>query len=108
MRSLKSMLKRLHSASSEAGAPGNLRRAIKTVPALKHVEVEAVRIATRPIPKDSYSAVGPVPGLSGYYAVVSHSGVTLGAFLGEVVADELVHGRERDELIEFRPSRFFN
>jgi hypothetical protein len=34
--------------------------------------------------------------------------VTLGAFLGEVVADELVHGRERDELAEFRPSRFFN
>ena len=101
-------------ASDEGALPSHpqaqelMRRAIKTVPALRNVDVEAVRIATRPIPKDSYSAVGPVPGLSGYYAVVSHSGVTLGAFLGEVVADELVHGRERNELAEFRPSRFFN
>ena len=101
-------------ASDEGALPSHpqaqelMRRAARTVPALKHVEVEAVRIATRPIPKDSYSAVGPVPGLSGYYAVVSHSGVTLGAFLGELVADELVHGRERGELAEFRPSRFFN
>lgn len=101
-------------ASDEGALPSHpqaqelMRRAIKTVPALRNVDVEAVRIATRPIPKDSYSAVGPVPGLSGYYAVVSHSGVTLSAFLGEVVADELVHGRERNELAEFRPSRFFN
>lgn len=85
-----------------------IRRAAKTIPALAHVPVEAVRIATRPIPKDAYSAVGPVPGLSNYYAVVTHSGVTLGAFLGEVVADELVNGRTREELAEFRPSRFFN
>ena len=73
-----------------------LRRAISTIPALARVPVEAVRIATRPIPRDSYSAVGPVPGLANYYAVVTHSGVTLGAFLGEVVAHELVHGRQRE------------
>ena len=85
-----------------------IRRAAKTIPALAHVPVEAVRIATRPIPKDAYSAVGPVPGLSNYYAVVTHSGVTLGAFLGEVVADELVNGRTREERAEFRPRRFFN
>ncbi|HEV7256992.1 MAG TPA: FAD-binding oxidoreductase [Bosea sp. (in: a-proteobacteria)] len=85
-----------------------MRRAAKTIPALAKVQVEAVRIATRPIPKDSYSAVGPVPGLGNYYAVVTHSGVTLGAFLGEAVADELVNGRSREELAEFRPSRFFN
>ncbi|CAM5771997.1 NAD(P)/FAD-dependent oxidoreductase [Bosea minatitlanensis] len=101
-------------ADDQGALPGHplaqelMRRAARTVPALKNVPVEAVRIATRPIPQDSYSAVGPVPGLSNYYAVVTHSGVTLGAFLGEAVADELVHGRSRDELSAFRPSRFFN
>ncbi|MDF2809595.1 MAG: hypothetical protein K0S56_626 [Microvirga sp.] len=85
-----------------------LRRAKQVLPMLGPIEVEAVRIAIRPVPRDSYSAVGPVPDLSGYYVVVTHSGVTLGPFLGQAVTDEIVHGTKRPELSEFRPSRFFN
>lgn len=85
-----------------------LRRARKTIPALEKIEVEAVRIAIRPIPKDSYSAIGPVPHLDGYYVAVTHSGVTLGPFIGEAVADEVINNRTRPELTDFRPSRFFN
>jgi glycine/D-amino acid oxidase-like deaminating enzyme len=85
-----------------------LKRAKKTVSALAKIEVEAVRIAIRPIPKDTYSAIGPVPGLDGYYVAVTHSGVTLGPFIGEAVADEVINNRTRSELADFRPSRFFN
>jgi glycine/D-amino acid oxidase-like deaminating enzyme len=85
-----------------------LARAKTTIPTLRAIEVEAVRIAIRPIPRDTLSAVGPVPGLDNYYVAVTHSGVTLGAFLGEAIADELVRGRPRSELAEFRPARFFN
>jgi glycine/D-amino acid oxidase-like deaminating enzyme len=85
-----------------------LRRAQKTIPDLDKVEVEAVRIAIRPIPKDSYSAIGPVPHLDGYYVAVTHSGVTLGPFIGEAVTDEVINNRTRPELAGFRPSRFFN
>jgi glycine/D-amino acid oxidase-like deaminating enzyme len=85
-----------------------LRRAKMTIPALATVGVEAVRIAIRPIPKDSYSAIGPLPTLEDYYVAVTHSGVTLGPFIGEAVADEIVNGRIRPELAEFRPSRFFS
>jgi hypothetical protein len=32
----------------------------------------------------------------------------MAAFLGAAVADEIVHGRQRAELTDFRPGRFFN
>lgn len=83
------------------------RRARAILPAMGPVEPEAVRLGIRALPKDSYSAVGPLPQVEGYYAVVTHSGVTLAAFLGAAVADELLRGASRPELATFRPARFF-
>ena len=85
-----------------------VRRARQLLPSIGEVEPEAVRIALRPIPADHFSAVGPMPRTSGYYIAVTHSGVTLSPFLGAAVADEIVHGRQRPELADFRPARFFN
>jgi glycine/D-amino acid oxidase-like deaminating enzyme len=85
-----------------------VRRARQLLPSIGDVEPEAVRIAIRPIPGDHMSAVGPVPRVSGYYLAVTHSGVTMSAFLGTCVADEVVRGQSRPELAEFRPARFFN
>jgi glycine/D-amino acid oxidase-like deaminating enzyme len=65
-------------------------------------------IAIRPIPGDHLSAIGPVPRTSGYYLAVTHSGVTMSPFLGAAVADEVVRGKQRRELADFRPARFFN
>jgi glycine/D-amino acid oxidase-like deaminating enzyme len=85
-----------------------VQRARRLLPSIGEVEAEAVRIAVRPIPADQFSAVGPMPRTSGYYVVVTHSGVTLSPFLGVAVADEIVRGRQRPELAPFRPARFFN
>jgi glycine/D-amino acid oxidase-like deaminating enzyme len=85
-----------------------VRRARQLLPSIGEVEPEAVRIAIRPIPGDQFSAIGPMPRISGYYIAVTHSGVTMSPFLGAVVADEIVHGRQRAELADFRPARFFN
>ena len=85
-----------------------VRRARQLLPSIGEVEPEAVRIALRPIPADHFSAVGPMPRTSGYYIAVTHSGATLSPFLGAAVADEIVHGRQRPELADFRPARFFN
>jgi len=85
-----------------------VRRARRLLPSIGDVEPEAVRIAIRPIPGDHLSAVGPVPRVSGYYLAVTHSGVTMSPFLGACVADEVVHGKTRAELADFRPARFFN
>ena len=85
-----------------------VRRAAKILPALAGCEPEAARITIRPSPADGHSAVGPVPGIDGFYMVITHSGVTLGAFLGAAVADEIAKGITRAELEVFRPSRFHN
>ena len=78
------------------------------MPVIGDVAPEAARMAIRPIPGDSFSAVGPVPRLGGYYLAVTHSGVTMSPFLGAAVADEILNGRQRPELADFRPARFFN
>jgi glycine/D-amino acid oxidase-like deaminating enzyme len=85
-----------------------VRRARQLLPSIGEVEPEAVRIAIRPIPGDQLSAIGPMPRTSGYYIAITHSGVTMSPFLGAVVADEIVRGRQRAELAHFRPARFFN
>jgi len=68
---------------------------------------EAVRIGVRPMPVDRHSVVGPIPGVEGYYLAVTHSGVTLAAFLGQAVAEEIAHSRPDVRLEPFRPARFF-
>ena len=85
-----------------------VRRARLLFPSIGDVEPEAVRLGIRPIPGDRFSAVGPVPRVSGYYLAVTHSGVTMSPFLGMAMADEIVRGQTRAELADFRPARFFN
>ncbi len=83
-----------------------IKRAARVLPGLRSVSAEAACVGIRPIPADGLSVVGPLPGLDGYYAVVTHSGVTLAPFLAQAVADELVAGRTEPLLESFRPSRF--
>jgi glycine/D-amino acid oxidase-like deaminating enzyme len=85
-----------------------VQRARTLLPSIGDVEPEAVRIGVRPMPGDHLSAVGPVPRISGYYLAVTHSGVTMSPFLGMAVADEIMRGKQRAELADFRPARFFN
>jgi glycine/D-amino acid oxidase-like deaminating enzyme len=85
-----------------------VRRARTLLPCIGAVEPEAVRIAIRPIPADHFSAIGPAPRVNGYYLAITHSAVTLSAFIAAAVADELMRNRQRAELADFRPSRFFN
>ena len=54
-----------------------------------------MRVGTRAIPADGLSVVGAMPGLDGYYVVVTHSGVTLSPFLARAVATEIVHESRR-------------
>jgi glycine/D-amino acid oxidase-like deaminating enzyme len=79
----------------------------KLMPHLAGLPAEAVRITARPIPADGYSAVGPVPGIAGYYVAVTHSAVTMSAHLGKLIAREAA-GEAVAELAPFRPARFFS
>ncbi len=77
-----------------------VRQARIVLPSIGNVEPEAVRIAVRPMPADHYSAVGPVPRVSGYYLAITHSGVTMSPFLGAAVADEIMRGQQRAALAD--------
>jgi glycine/D-amino acid oxidase-like deaminating enzyme len=83
-----------------------VRRAARWLPELAGLEAETARIGIRAMPADGHSVVGPQGGVGGYYLAVTHSGVTLAPFLGRIVADELLRGREEPRLGAFRPDRF--
>jgi glycine/D-amino acid oxidase-like deaminating enzyme len=97
-----------HPAASLPEVRELVERVCRLMPMIGNVAPEAARMAIRPIPADSFSAIGPVPRVDGYYLAVTHSGVTMSPFLGAAVADEVVHGKECPQLADFRPARFFN
>ncbi|MFB4297526.1 NAD(P)/FAD-dependent oxidoreductase [Actinomadura sp. NTSP31] len=78
-----------------------LARARTLLPALT-ARVAQVRRCVRPLPLDGYPLVGPQrPGL---YTAVTHSGITLGPHLAELV-DQEIHGRPAEALAPYRPDR---
>jgi glycine/D-amino acid oxidase-like deaminating enzyme len=83
-----------------------LRTTVRHLAGADHAEVESVRIGIRSLPADDMPVVGAVPGHDNLYACVTHSGVTLGPLLGELVTDEVLSGSQVELLQSFRPARF--
>jgi glycine/D-amino acid oxidase-like deaminating enzyme len=83
-----------------------LSRARSVVDGLDDASVTGYRVCVRPMPADGRSIVGWLPGVAGVYAAVTHSGVTLGAHLAELIAAEVLGGPAEPELAPFRPDRF--
>jgi glycine/D-amino acid oxidase-like deaminating enzyme len=76
------------------------------LPVLARARVEAARVGVRPMPRDEKPMVGALPGLEGFYVVVSHSGVTLGPLWGRIAAAELLDNALDPRLAPYRPGRF--
>jgi glycine/D-amino acid oxidase-like deaminating enzyme len=83
----------------EAAGADLLARGRALIPGLS-ADVAEVRRCVRPLPVDGYPLVGPQ--LPGLYTVVTHSGITLGPHLAELVAQE-VRGRPAEVLEPYRP-----
>jgi glycine/D-amino acid oxidase-like deaminating enzyme len=49
---------------------------------------------------------GLIPGFANAWMIATHSGVTLGALLGRLIADEIVRDMPSPMLAPFRPGRF--
>ncbi|MFV2178538.1 NAD(P)/FAD-dependent oxidoreductase [Actinomadura sp. LOL_016] len=65
--------------------------------------LDRVRRCVRPLPVDGRPLVGPQrPGL---YTVVTHSGITLGPHLADLVAGEVIGGTTEPALAPYRPER---
>lgn len=67
------------------------------------VSVADIVIGRRPVPKDGLPIIGEVE--PGAYLAVMHSGATLAALAGEMIAAEIM-GAPQDALAPYRPSRF--
>ncbi len=80
-------------------------RAAKILPALEDGSIESIRLGIRAMPQDHYPVVGPIPGLEGLYVIATHSGVTMGPFLGRLAAREILTGAIDERLYPYRPSR---
>jgi glycine/D-amino acid oxidase-like deaminating enzyme len=98
----------LHTAEPHLGdlADELLRRARRVTRGLGRAEVTGYRVCVRPMPADGQSIVGWLPGTGGLYVAVTHSGVTLGAHLAELMTSELLAGVSAGELAPYRPGRF--
>lgn len=79
-----------------------LERAKVVLPDLAGGSVESFRVGVRSIPRDGFPIVGPVPGVEGLYVVATHSGVTMGPFLGRIVANEILTGHMDERISCFR------
>jgi D-hydroxyproline dehydrogenase subunit beta len=98
----------LHTPDTELrGWAGELlRRARRVARGLADAAVVSYRVCVRPMPADGQSIVGWLPGASGLYVAVTHSGVTLGAHLAKLISTELLSGQAAAELAPYRPDRF--
>ena len=83
-----------------------LTRATEFLPELAQAHVETVKLGIRPMPQDERPIVGPVPGISGLYVAVTHSGVTLAPLIGQLVAHEVIAGQPSPLLADYRIERF--
>jgi glycine/D-amino acid oxidase-like deaminating enzyme len=85
--------------------PANvLAAACAVYPGIRGATIESVRVGERPIPLDRLPVLGRVAGLPNFHFAVSHSAATLSAYVGDLVATEVL-GEECAELAPFRFER---
>ena len=77
------------------------------VTGLPEVNAEEVIIGWRPLPLDGHPVIGPSPADPNAYVAVMHSGVSLAAIVGELVAEEILTGERAPVLTPFRADRAF-
>ncbi len=76
------------------------------VPELGESRIAQTRVVNRPIPADGFPSVGAVSAVPGYYEAISHSGITLGPVIGQLLATEILTGNKDEMLTDFRSDRF--
>jgi len=79
--------------------------ALDAVPALAGSALAGARAVSRPIPADGFPSVGALDDVPGYYEAIAHSGITLAAIIGEVLAQEITGGGISPLIRPYRPGR---
>lgn len=82
-----------------------LAATLAVLPGMAGAEVESARIGVRPNPADKRPLIGAIPVVDGLFVAVMHSAVTMGPFVGRLLAEEIVAGVVDPRLTKFRPER---
>ncbi|MEM6988002.1 MAG: FAD-dependent oxidoreductase [Pseudomonadota bacterium] len=93
-------------AHIDTAAADALARLQKLLPGCDLALAE-VSLANRPVPGDDLPVVGEL--VPGAYIATMHSGITLAALMGQLIASELLNGESADSrhwLSPYRPQRF--
>lgn len=83
-----------------------LRMGSEYLPALARAEVHETKLGWRPMPKDGWPIVGFAESNRDVYVAVTHSGITFGPLLGQLIATEILDGVAVDLLAPYRLERF--
>jgi glycine/D-amino acid oxidase-like deaminating enzyme len=85
-----------------------LGEALRVAPGLAGAEIREIRVGLRPLSADGLPVLGPVPGVRGVFLVTGHgpSGLTLGAYSGKLVADQMLDKPPALDLTAFSVARF--
>ena len=83
-----------------------LRMGSKYLPALADAEVHETTLGWRPMPKDGWPIVGFAESNRDVYVAVTHSGITFGPLLGQLIATEILDGVAVELLSPYRLGRF--
>jgi glycine/D-amino acid oxidase-like deaminating enzyme len=79
--------------------------ALDVLPALAGSAIVGARAMSRPIPVDGFPSVGALAAVPGYYEAITHSGITLAAIIGDVLAMEMTDGEISPLIRPYRPDR---
>lgn len=71
----------------------------------RRIRIHDVVLSARSLPDDGLTVAGPLDRENRIFALVTHSGMTLGPLLGRLAAEE-IHGISQSMLSPFRPDRF--
>jgi len=96
-----------NAATASQHAQRLITLASEYVTGLPEVNAEEVIIGWRPLPLDGHPVIGPSPADPNAYVAVMHSGVSLAAIVGELVAEEMLTGERAPVLAPFRADRAF-
>lgn len=102
---------RLTTEDTPSGPPPDfalplLERAQRAFPPARASRIVSVRVGVRPMPGDSYTIAGRIPGFANAWVLVTHSAITMGPLLGQLIAAEIAGAPPSPLLVPFRPDRF--
>lgn len=75
------------------------------LPGAQPMKLDRLTLGFRPVPTDELPIMGALPGNPDIHVAVTHSGVTLAPIVGQLTADEVLHGTRAEMFAPYRPER---